>query len=161
MIHRIHRGEDLTRDFTIFGFGGTPNNFNEVGFPGDRRACTTCHVDSTYQLPLPDDRFTLTINDNLLDPANNPLDGESNVSEPREIPTFPSGDFHPGTDFVARFTVERTCSCSEEVERNAPNRRESSRRRWSGSVLITRHPCCEKIRVKISPIGPCPITSTV
>ena len=36
MIHKIHTGEELKTDFTIFGFGGTPNNFNEVRFPGDR-----------------------------------------------------------------------------------------------------------------------------
>ncbi len=66
----------------------------------------TATVELVFAQPLPDDRFTLTINDNLLDPANNPLDGESNVSEPQEVPTFPSGDSHPGTDFVARFTVD-------------------------------------------------------
>ncbi len=54
MIHKIHTGEDLTRDFTIYGFGGTPNNFNEVRFPGDRRDCEKCHVGDSQQLPLPD-----------------------------------------------------------------------------------------------------------
>jgi OmcA/MtrC family decaheme c-type cytochrome len=53
LIHRIHSGEELTQDFTIYGFGGTPNNFNEVRFPGDRTDCVKCHVNvAAYSLPL-------------------------------------------------------------------------------------------------------------
>jgi hypothetical protein len=55
---------------------------------------------------LPDDRFTLTVNDSITDPLCNKLNGESNASEPQEDPTFPSGDDHPGGDFVARFTID-------------------------------------------------------
>jgi OmcA/MtrC family decaheme c-type cytochrome len=52
MIHRIHTGEDLAQDFTIYGFGGSVNNFNEVRFPGDRRDCVACHTSTaTYELP--------------------------------------------------------------------------------------------------------------
>ncbi|MFN7922604.1 MAG: OmcA/MtrC family decaheme c-type cytochrome [Bryobacteraceae bacterium] len=51
MIHRIHTGKELTMDFTIYGFGGSRNNFNEVGFPGDRRNCSMCHVGGSEQLP--------------------------------------------------------------------------------------------------------------
>ena len=52
MIHRIHTGEELTHDFTIYGFGTPPsvNNFNEVRFPGDRRDCETCHAAGTEEL---------------------------------------------------------------------------------------------------------------
>ena len=56
--------------------------------------------------PLPDDRFTLTLNDDIHDPSGNMLDGETNTIEPQEIPIFPSGDGIPGGDFVARFTVD-------------------------------------------------------
>ncbi|MBI4339878.1 MAG: OmcA/MtrC family decaheme c-type cytochrome [Chloroflexi bacterium] len=52
MIHRIHTGEDLTSDFTIYRTRGV-FNFNEIAFPGDRRACETCHLPGTYLLPLP------------------------------------------------------------------------------------------------------------
>ncbi|HSP14017.1 MAG TPA: OmcA/MtrC family decaheme c-type cytochrome [Thermoanaerobaculia bacterium] len=48
MIHRIHKGEELTQDFTI---GNT--NFNEVRFPGDITNCAKCHNGSSYTLPLP------------------------------------------------------------------------------------------------------------
>jgi len=53
LIHRIHTGENLTQDFTIYGFGGSQNNFNEVRFPGDTRNCAKCHVNAAaYTLPL-------------------------------------------------------------------------------------------------------------
>ncbi|MGA7614159.1 MAG: OmcA/MtrC family decaheme c-type cytochrome [Thermoanaerobaculia bacterium] len=60
LIHRIHSGENLTRDFTIFGFNGSRNNFNEVRFPGDRRDCAKCHLDETYTLPLSPDAEPVT-----------------------------------------------------------------------------------------------------
>ena len=52
MIHRIHTGEELTRDFTIYRTRGV-FNFNEIGFPGDRTNCAKCHVGTSYTLPLP------------------------------------------------------------------------------------------------------------
>jgi OmcA/MtrC family decaheme c-type cytochrome len=51
MIHRIHTGEELTQDFTVYGFGGSENNYNHVLYPGDRRDCTSCHVDGTWNVP--------------------------------------------------------------------------------------------------------------
>lgn len=53
MIHRIHTGNALTTDFTVYGFGNNPINFNQVGFPGDRRNCDACHVNNAEQLPVP------------------------------------------------------------------------------------------------------------
>ena len=54
MIHRIHTGENLNQDFTVYGFGGSVNNFNEIRFPGDRRNCLKCHTNAAaYSLPLP------------------------------------------------------------------------------------------------------------
>jgi OmcA/MtrC family decaheme c-type cytochrome len=53
MVHRIHTGENLTQDYTIIGFGGSTNNFNEVRFPGDTRNCAKCHASTAaYTLPL-------------------------------------------------------------------------------------------------------------
>jgi OmcA/MtrC family decaheme c-type cytochrome len=55
MIHKIHTGEELTANggsLTIYGFGGSKNDFTEVRFPGDRRDCSTCHVNGSEQLPL-------------------------------------------------------------------------------------------------------------
>jgi OmcA/MtrC family decaheme c-type cytochrome len=51
MIHRIHTGEELTTDFTVYGFNSSVNNYNEVLFPGDRRDCATCHAANTWNVP--------------------------------------------------------------------------------------------------------------
>ncbi len=51
-IHRIHTGHNLTQEWTIYGFNGSRNNFNELHFPGDRRDCLKCHVSGAYTLPL-------------------------------------------------------------------------------------------------------------
>ena len=53
MVHRIHTGEELTRDFTIYRSRGI-FNFNEIFFPGDRRNCEKCHLPGTNLLPLPE-----------------------------------------------------------------------------------------------------------
>ena len=69
----------------------------------------TGRLEIDFFSPLPDDRFTLTFTDHVTDPANNPLDGESNASEPQPSgppSPFPSGNGTPGGDFVARFTVD-------------------------------------------------------
>ncbi|MEO6324745.1 MAG: OmcA/MtrC family decaheme c-type cytochrome [Thermoanaerobaculia bacterium] len=64
MIHRIHTGEKLTQDMTIYGFGGTPLNFNEVRYPGDRRNCIACHSTGSANLPLPAGTIdTITLRD--------------------------------------------------------------------------------------------------
>ncbi|MFN0021570.1 MAG: dockerin type I domain-containing protein [Pirellulaceae bacterium] len=66
----------------------------------------TASIRLVFAQPLPDDRFTLTIKDSVLDPAGNGLDGESNAAEPSGAPNFPSGNGLPGGSFVARFTVD-------------------------------------------------------
>jgi len=54
MIHRIHSGNTLEQDYTVYGFGGTSRSFNDVTYPGDRRNCAACHVSiATASLPLP------------------------------------------------------------------------------------------------------------
>lgn len=52
LVHKIHTGEELTQDYTIYGHGGTSNNFNEVRYPGDRRDCAQCHKGASYTMPL-------------------------------------------------------------------------------------------------------------
>jgi OmcA/MtrC family decaheme c-type cytochrome len=64
MIHKIHTGEEMAAgggSLTIYGFGGTKNDFSEVRYPGDRRNCSTCHVNSSEQVPLQEG--LLVIND--------------------------------------------------------------------------------------------------
>ena len=47
MVHKIHRGAALDRGFAI----GT-HNYSEIGYPGDLRNCSACHVNGSEQLPL-------------------------------------------------------------------------------------------------------------
>lgn len=57
--------------------------------------------------PLPDDRFSLSISDEISDAANNALDGNSQASAPGNAgAVLPSGNGIPGGSFLGRFTVD-------------------------------------------------------
>lgn len=51
LIHRIHTGEELDRDYTVYGFRGSVHNYNHVLYPGDLRNCEACHVNDSQQVP--------------------------------------------------------------------------------------------------------------
>jgi len=51
MIHRLHAGQAQSRDYTIYGFGGTPHNYNDVRYPNSLAACDACHVDGSQNVP--------------------------------------------------------------------------------------------------------------
>ncbi|MDB5339519.1 MAG: peptidase domain protein [Planctomycetaceae bacterium] len=74
--------------------------------PNVNGAPATATAVLTFANPLPDDRFTLTVDDSIFDTAGNQLDGESNAAEPQETQNFPSGDGTAGGNFVARFTID-------------------------------------------------------
>ena len=63
-------------------------------------------VELRFDGPLPDDRYTLTISDSLIDSAGRSLDGDTNAVEPVAAIQLPSGDGQTGGDFDARFTVD-------------------------------------------------------
>ncbi|HAC93049.1 MAG TPA: type I secretion protein, partial [Planctomycetaceae bacterium] len=77
-----------------------------VGVPPANGVIATGSIILNFFEPLPDDRYALTIKENVVDPVGNMLDGESNASEPNGNPQFASGDGQPGGDFIARFTVD-------------------------------------------------------
>lgn len=53
MIHRIHASEMVENPLVVNSrFGSTTFDTNEVQFPGHLNDCTTCHVGTTYQVPL-------------------------------------------------------------------------------------------------------------
>ena len=60
-----------------------------------------------FNAPLPDDRFTLKLDDSISDAAQNFLDGDSQAQSPgTAITALPSGNGIAGGDFLARFTVD-------------------------------------------------------
>ncbi len=68
---------------------------------------TSVVVRLNFSKPLPDDRFTLTLDDAIADAANNALDGESQAQSPGLAGSvLPSGNGISGGDFKARFTVD-------------------------------------------------------
>ena len=44
LVHKIHRGRALTKDYTVWGYLDSDNNYNKVGYPQDLRNCTKCHT---------------------------------------------------------------------------------------------------------------------
>jgi len=53
LIHRLHKGEELERDFTVYGFRSSVHNYNELLYPGNLANCEACHVDGSHEMPLP------------------------------------------------------------------------------------------------------------
>ena len=53
LIHKIHTGSNLTTDFTVIGHGGSVNNYNDVGYVGDRRDCENaiCPAPTIFRSP--------------------------------------------------------------------------------------------------------------
>ncbi|MGZ8267382.1 MAG: multiheme c-type cytochrome, partial [Burkholderiales bacterium] len=55
MIHAIHAGQTgkggfRTKGITIYGFGGSVNDYSGVVFPGVLSNCTSCHTATSYLL---------------------------------------------------------------------------------------------------------------
>lgn len=71
MVHKIHRGENLdpADQYTIYGFGGSLNNFNDIRFPGDLRDCAKCHANGSEQVPLAANLLNVTNPRGLINPA--------------------------------------------------------------------------------------------
>jgi OmcA/MtrC family decaheme c-type cytochrome len=61
MVHKIHAGRLLHSQmnaggehYVIWGFGNTPHDYSEVGFPQDLRNCTVCHTAANPNTPQGD-----------------------------------------------------------------------------------------------------------
>jgi OmcA/MtrC family decaheme c-type cytochrome len=59
MVHKIHRGDELTQPYAIGGTAatatnpaGAPSSFNQVRYPQSTGNCETCHKPGTWTLPM-------------------------------------------------------------------------------------------------------------
>ena len=52
LIHSIHKGDQRTTPFVVYGFGNSVNDFSEVAYPGDLSHCSKCHLPNANLLPL-------------------------------------------------------------------------------------------------------------
>ncbi len=52
LIHSIHKGDQRTTPFVVYGFGNSVNDFSEVAYPGKLDDCQKCHVVGANLLPL-------------------------------------------------------------------------------------------------------------
>ncbi len=69
MIHKIHTGENLTSEYTVYGNGGSKNDFSDILYPGDRRDCSKCHVNGSEHLPLNETLLPVTDPRGLINPV--------------------------------------------------------------------------------------------
>ncbi len=69
MVHRIHAGKSQTREYIIYGRGGSVNNFSDIGYPGDLANCSACHVNGSENLPLKDTLSMVNDNRGLINPV--------------------------------------------------------------------------------------------
>ena len=67
-IHSIHRGSDLANPYIL----GT-RNYQDVGFPGDLRVCTSCHATDTYQVDNVGAVATVANTGGIITPAAQPI----------------------------------------------------------------------------------------
>ena len=122
MIHRIHSGPSQTRNFTIWGYGNSQNNFNNVLYPGDLTNCAQCHLPGTNNVPA---KAVAKINDTrgyidpvypttgaclgchaLVSDASHALANTTPLGESCAICHGPSGAFAVGTVHSSAVRVE-------------------------------------------------------
>jgi OmcA/MtrC family decaheme c-type cytochrome len=80
MIHKIHRGEELSQPYALGGFPspsaanpvGSQHDFGETRYPRSRAECTACHLPGTYTLPAAEGRVGSILQE--ITCTENPLD---------------------------------------------------------------------------------------
>ncbi len=121
MIHKIHRGEQLSQPYTLFGFpvptvaspGGTPLDFTEVRYPRSVGECEACHAERNWTLPmtasskyLPSTELVLTCSE----PA---------ASDPNSYCETPFWTATPGASIAPEASVCTSCHDSPAVRAHA------------------------------------------
>lgn len=71
MIHAIHASSVRENPYVAYGFGAA-YDFSDVTYPGRVSDCLACHIEGTYELPLPAERHGTTVNTGSTRVAGNP-----------------------------------------------------------------------------------------
>ena len=103
MIHRIHSGDTLVQDYTIYGFGGAVTTFNDVTYPGDRRDCVKCHASATVvELPLPITNQPVITQRDFFSPRGSATSACTGCHDSRDVAAhaFLNTAFFPGSPTV-------------------------------------------------------------
>jgi OmcA/MtrC family decaheme c-type cytochrome len=105
LIHKIHSGPNLQTPYKV----GT-SDFSDVGYPGDRRTCTQCHIDGTQNLQTQEGLLNVNNPGGYLNPsppqsavclachdtkaaASHALANTSSLGEACSVCHGPNGDF--------------------------------------------------------------------
>jgi OmcA/MtrC family decaheme c-type cytochrome len=94
MIHRIHRGTELSQPYVLGGNPppdaatplGVQHDFKTLEYPGRQGNCATCHIGATYMVPLPAGRV----------PSRD---------EVRECSTVSGDGYCPPADYLVKRTI--------------------------------------------------------
>jgi OmcA/MtrC family decaheme c-type cytochrome len=103
MIHRIHTGDQLAQDYTVYGFGGAITTYNDVVYPGDRRNCLKCHASAAaYTLPLPITNAPVITQRDFFSPRGSATSACTGCHDSRDVAAhaFLNTAFFPGNPTV-------------------------------------------------------------
>jgi len=73
LIHKIHNSANLTANYTIYGHGGSVNNFNSILFPGNTQDCVKCHAPGTQEIPPPNGVLPTQTAREWINPTTQPM----------------------------------------------------------------------------------------
>lgn len=106
LLHGIHAADHRTEDYEFVRnrLNGIYYNWNEVTYPGILNNCLTCHVEDTYELPLPDDVLMSTEWTTTSDPAE---DRDTILAVRDTVPN--------GTDLVNTPTASTCYQCHDSA----------------------------------------------
>jgi OmcA/MtrC family decaheme c-type cytochrome len=144
MIHMIHTGEDLAvKPYIIYGFGGNPQDFSDVLYPGNRANCEECHLPTT----------------NLLDPGRGILGPDILDTIVRDF-TKTDDTLESWTDFTTTPIISTCTACHDDLGVNAAGDALTGENHLGGpqpeSACINCHGVGEPLGVEVVHLPPLP-----
>jgi OmcA/MtrC family decaheme c-type cytochrome len=144
MIHMIHTGQNLAvKPYIIYGFGGTPQDFSHLLYPGNRANCEECHLPTT----------------NLLDPGRGILGPDILDTTVRDF-TKTDDTLDSWTDFFTTPVISTCTACHDDLGVNAAGDALTGVNHLGGpqpeSACINCHGVGEPLGVEVVHLPPLP-----